>query len=209
MRTDAELDRLEDEIGVQKPQPYVVVKDEQMERAREQMLRLRLAMPRVANMAKCGVRSQGGLEWLRRFFSPETWRDREFSRRIAIGKTDQQTSEALAEALQILRINLGVTEMLIIVDRNSRRMRDAEALERWWVGLDKQSRRVGMDALKRFHPDLEGFWDKADLDQKIDLLAKAMWAIEEHRKTLEAQALVESVATPAAPRPQPDSHHVA
>lgn len=201
MFTDEELDRREQTIGFCKHNVDPAPNDETLLRLNELAERTNMALPRIVNMRQSGVRSQGGLEWLRRLFAPETWREREFSRRIKVGTLDDGTKEALDDAIKILRTQISVVELCAHAHHQALNKRVARELEGWWKLLDVADKKLGMKALQNLVDNLEATWAKADLDQRIDLLATAMWAIEEHHRAEHETQTMEVVVASVVAKP--------
>ncbi len=202
MLTEQEKDLREERIGIVKYNVSAVPQDKTMAALREKADNARLALPRIANMCKSGVRSLGGLEWLRRCVAPETWNEREFSRRIKVGTLDERSCEALDEIVELLRLQIAVVELISLTYREALTRRTAREMESWWRSLGDEDRRVGMQTLKDMVGDLEAHWSKAGVDERINLMAVAMWSIEEHHKaarhTATMEAVVASVAKPTS-----------
>lgn len=202
MLTEQEKDFREERIGYVRYNVSTVPQDKDMAALHEKAESARLALPRIANMRKSGVRTLGGLEWLRRCVAPETWNECEFSRRIKVGTLDEGSRKALDEIMEMLRVQISVVEILSILHREALTRRTARELESWWRSLGEADRQIGMQTLKDNVGDLESHWSKAGLDERIDLMVLAMWSIEENHKAAQTasamEAVVASVAKPAS-----------
>ena len=135
-----------------------------------------------------------GIEFLRDWLVPEeTWAEDEFEWRLGNSGARAQALEELEQFFKdLLDICSTVQTVRSMKSKQFRRLqssmleeRDCEALQAWWASLSVADKSIGLTTVAKVtEAEPSVAWSGAKtLEQKISLMALAMYGIEQHDAT--------------------------